>query len=234
MRFPLYPALLLALATPLTAQVGFPPAHSPYRPIERSTFFEFDGGHVGGTGGPIRVGPRDGTSESARMEFRSNHALQISLGFSTAGTERTVIDADDSIATRDKGLFKQRILAGEIGFQLNLTGGKSWHGVAPYAGLTFGLVHGSKPPAIDTSGYSFGNKLFFAPNLGTRFFVTQRLYLNANVRAWVWKLSYPPSYRDEPAKQPGTATQSNAVITNGKTSQYTFTPELRIGIGISP
>jgi hypothetical protein len=150
----------------------------------------------------------------------------------TAGTERTWIDAYDSVATRNKGLVDSRLIAGEFGVQLNATGGKTWHGLAPYLGVGVGFVNGAASPPTDTSGYSFGTKSFFAPALGTRFFVSQGIYLKLDVRALFWNLQYPASYSVEPAKQPGTLASPNAVNTTGATSQYTVTPEIRLGIGI--
>jgi hypothetical protein len=225
--------VLLIPVVPLAAQVGYPPSHSPYHELERGTFAEAFGGRVFGTGGLLQLGPRNGSSEGARLVIRGKNTLQFSFGGWTAGTQRSVINAQDSIATRNKGLSPQRLIAGEIGFQLNLTGGKTWRGFAPYTGVSLGLVHGQGGPAVDTSGYAFGNKIWFAPTIGTRWFSGQRIYLKVDVRALFWKLNYPPSYSLEPTKQPGTATQSNAVNTTGVTSQYTATPEIRVGVGIA-
>ena len=224
--------LLLAPCGSAAAQVGYLPSQSPFRELTAGTFMEFNGGRVLGAGGLLELGPRNGYSEGVRLVLRGNHTLQISFGLWTAGTQRTRIDAADSVATRNKGLIDQRLIAGELGLQLNATGGKTWHGLAPYAGIGLGLVHGQASPAIDTSGYSFGTKLFFAPTLGTRLFAGQRLYLKFDVRGIFWKLAYPVSYSNEPAKQPGTIGRSNAVNTTGVTSQYTVTPEIRLGIGI--
>lgn len=225
--------VVLAPVGVLAAQVGYPPSNSPYHALERGAFIEAFGGRVFGTGGLLRLGPRNGTSEGARLVVRGKNTLQFSFGGWTAGTQRELINAQDSVATRDKGLTPQRLIAGEIGIQLNVTGGKTWRGLAPYAGVSLGLVHGQGGPAVDTSGYSFGNKLFFAPTVGTRLFVVQRLYLKVELRALFWKLSYPPSYSLEPTKQPGTITQSNAVNTTGVTGQYTATPEIRFGLGFA-
>lgn len=233
MRSRLLLSALLAPVSTLTAQVGFPPAHSPYHELDRGAFVEAFGGRMFGGGGMFRLGPRDGTSEGGRLVIRANHTLQFSFGGWTAGTERELINAQDSVATRDKGLIPQRLIAGEIGIQLNLTGGKTWHGVAPYTGISLGLLHGQSSPAVDTSGYTFGNKLFFAPTIGTRLYAGQRLYLKVDVRGVVWKLSYPTSYSLEPIKQPGTPTHPNALNPDGVTSQYTVTPEIRFGLGFS-
>lgn len=233
MRHGLLFTVLLVPVGALAAQVGYAPSHSPYHELEKGTFFEAFGGRVFGTGGLLRLGPRNGTSEGARLVIRGKNTVQFSFGGWTAGTQRELINAQDSVAKRDKGLTPQRLSAGEIGIQLNLTGGKTWRGLAPYAGVSLGLVHGQGGPAVDTSGYTFGNKIFFAPTIGTRWFAGQRLYLKVDLRAVFWKLNYPPSYSLEPAKQPGTPTQSNAVNTTGVTSQYTATPEIRFGLGFA-
>lgn len=234
MRLRLIAALMLAPSLPAVAQVGYLPTQSPFREIEHGSFFELTGGRVYGGGGLLDLGPRGGTSEGLRFVLRAKNTLQFSFGIWTAGTRRTQIDPADSVATRNKGLVDQRLNAAEFGVQLNLTGGKTWHGFAPFAGVGLGIVHGQASPASDTSGYSFGTKTYFAPTIGTRLFVAQRLYLKFDARALFWKLDYPASYAAEPAKQPGTATQSNAVNPTGVTSQYTLTPEIRIGIGFVP
>lgn len=223
----LFPSVALA------AQAGYLPSQSPYHEITQGSYFEATGGHVFGGGGLLDLGPRNGTSEGLRYILRGKNTLEFLFGGWTAGTERSVIDANDSVATRNKGLFSQRLIAGEVGIQLNITGGKTWHALAPYAGVSFGLVHGQSGPAIDTSGYSFGNTLFFAPGLGTRLFLGHRVYVKADLRALVWKLDYPPSYALEPVKQPGTPTAPNAVNPTGVSGQYTITPEFRFGLGIS-
>ena len=232
MRFRLIVALVLVPSVSAVAQVGYLPTQSPFREIEHSTYLELSGGRVLGSGGLLNLGPRDGMSEGLRWVLRGKNTLQISLGAWTAGTKRMQIDPDDSVATRNKGLIDHRLIGLEFGLQMNLTGGKTWHGLAPFGQLGLGLVHGQASPATDTSAYSFGTKIYFAPGVGTRIFAGQRVYVKFDVRALIWKLDYPGSYAQEPARQPGTTTQSNAVNPTGVTGQYTLTPELRFGIGI--
>ncbi len=226
-------AFVVGGATPLLAQIGYPPTASPYRTIDRGLWVEVYGGRIFGSGGPLLVGPRDGDLVGGRLDLRGKNALQVSFGGWYANTVRNVVNADDSVATRVKGPFAEKMFAFQFGVQLNLTGGKTWHRLAPYATLNVGLVHGQGPPASDTSGYSFGTKLYFSPALGTRLFINQRLFVSAQAQAFFWKLSYPASYSLEPSKQPGTASHSNAVNTTGSSSQYVATPSLRLGLGIA-
>lgn len=232
MRLPVIVALLLAPCVSAIAQVGYLPTQSPFREIEHGSFLEVSAGRVLGGGGTLQLGPRDGTSEGLRWILRGKNTLQFSLGLWTADTKRSQIDPNDSVAIRNKGLVDHRLIGAEFGAQLNVTGGKTWHGVAPYAAFSLGFVRSQASPATDTSGYTFGTKVYFAPGIGTRLFVGQRLYLKVDARALIWKLDYPASYAKEPAKQPGTATQPNAVNPTGLAGQYTVTPEFRLGIGI--
>lgn len=223
----------MAISTGASGQVGYPTDHSPFRSITRPRWVEGWSGRIFGNGGPLKVGPRDGVTYGARIDFRGRNTLQISLGGWYANTVRWVVDANDSVATRIKGPVPQRLYGGEANFQLNATGGKSWNHLAPYAAVGVGLVHGSPTPASDTSGYSFGNRIYFAPALGTRVMVGQRLFLRVEARTYFWSLRYPISYSLEPTKQPGTTDRPNRVNTTGKASQYVIAPALVFGFGIA-
>lgn len=224
-------ALCLPVASAV-AQVGYLPAESPFREIRFGQTLELQGGQLFGNGGPLKVGPQDGRIMGARLNFRGNHSLQLALGAWTASAQRYIVDADKSPATRVSGPIDHRLIGGEFTLQLNLTGGKTWRGFAPYAGVGLGLVHGAKTPAADTSGYAFGTKLYFAPNVGSRLMLGQRLFLKVEARAYLWNLKYPNSYADEPAQAPGTTDNPNAVNPTGKSGEYTPVPALLFGLGI--
>lgn len=224
-------ATLIGVA-PLAAQVGHSPTDSPYRDIVTNRWLDLSTGRVLGTGGPLLLGPRDGTIAGARITFRGAHTLGLGLGAWWAGTVRNVIDANDSVATRVKGPVDHHLLAGEFTMQLNLTGSKSWHRLAPFIATGIGLVHGQATPASDSSGYSFGTKFFFAPSLGTRLMVSRSIALRFEARSLFWNLKYPPAYSLEPSKQPGTNGTSNAVNVTGKSSQYVATPTLLFGLSV--
>ena len=229
----LFASTLILLATPpVAAQVGRLPAESPYHDILGGRWLDLSAGKVLGTGGPLLVGPRNGTLAGARATFRGDHTLQLSLGGWWANTVRHVVDANDSVATRVKPDVGNSLIAAEFTIQLNLTGAKSWHHLAPFTALGIGLVKGQKTPASDTSGYSFGTHFYFAPSAGTRILLSQRVALRAEARALFWSLKYPSSYSVEPSKQPGTAERPNAVNTTGKSGGYTVTPALLLGLSV--
>lgn len=230
-RYSLLVVLTLLAVPPLMAQVGHDPSSSPYREIRNGRYLELFGGRILGNGGTIRVGPRDGTVIGARVDFRAKNTIQVSFGGWYAGTVRNIVDADDSVATRVKPAIAHHLAGGEATLQFNVAGGKSWHSLAPYFGVGIGVVKGQKTPAADTSGYTFGTKLYFAPLIGTRVILGDRLFIKAEAKAYFWSLKYPISYTDEPSKQPGAGSVINAVNVSGKRSGYVPAPSIQFGLG---
>ncbi len=232
MRFPVL-GLLLALSpgTPLIAQIGYDPYQSPLRSIDRNTWLEAHVGHMSGSGGPIPVGARNGTVMGARVMFRHRSTLQFGLGGWVANAERMVIDANEPVATRVRGPYPQRVIGLETTVQFTLTGGKTWHGLAPYGSMAFGFAMGQKTPASDSSGYAFGTKTIFGPAVGTRIHLGSRISARAEARATIWRVKYPLSYSFEPTEDPGTVGSPNAVNPSGRVGDYTLAPKLWFGLG---
>ncbi len=236
MRFPSLLALFTGLlaagqVASLGAQVGVPPAESPFTSIRPGTMFELHGGVIAGNGGPLHAGPRDGQMLSFRILLRANSTLSLGFGLWGATAKRTVIDPTRAPEQQERGDIDQELYGAEATFQLNLTGGKTWRGLAPYVGSGLGAV---KSGTInDQHGYDFGTKFYFAPMLGTRAFVGERLALRLEARAFTWKLSYPSSWAIEPPAAPGTLENPNAVNPTGRTGQYVVAPALMFGIGVA-
>lgn len=231
-RLLLLPALLGG-AGALTAQVGHAPGTSPFRDIRPGTTWELYGGAIQGSGGPIPVGPRDGPFLGARALLRARNTVSIGFGVWGSRTERTILDPTVTPAEREVGTRDANLLGGEVALQFNLTGGKQWHRIAPFAGVGLGFVKNTSGDEGDPGGYAFGSKFYFAPMIGARLFVGERLYLRTEARGFTWKVSYPPTYSIEPADDPGTAESPNAINPLGRGSQYVFTPALSLGIGFA-
>lgn len=166
-----------------------------------------------------------------RLVLRARNTISLGIGAWGALTSRSIVDADRPVAERITGPIDHRLIGGEATIQFNLTGGKSWHGLAPFAGVGIGLINGEATPAVDTSGYSFGTKFYFAPMVGTRLMLGSRAYLRLEARGLVWKLKYPAVYGDEPELEPGTAEAPNAVNPSQRTGQYILTPAISVGFG---
>jgi hypothetical protein len=223
--------LLAGLPAPLAAQVGHPPQSSPYRDIRKGHAITPFFGQYGGSGGRFEIGPHDGQIYGLRYDIRTGSTIQMGLAFARADLQRLIVNPFDSLSRRVSGPVDQQVTFFEATLQLNLTGGKSWHRLAPFVGTGVGITFPSGTIA-DTSRFEFGKKLYLAPNIGVRAFVTDRLSLRGEARALFLKLKYPTTFEDEPAAEPGDpADNSNAVITDGRVSEWITNSVLTVGLG---
>ncbi len=223
-------ALLLGV-TPLAAQVGHAPGDSPFRDIHPGTTWELFAGTIGGSGGPLRVGPRDGPLAGFRVVLRAKNTISLGFGLWGGLAERTVVDPDAKLSERFGPSVDQNLYGAEATVQINLTGGKTWKRLAPFTGVSIGVVKSGE--IDDDAGYEFGTKFYFAPMVGTRVFLDRRLYLRAEARGFAWNLDYPISYSLEPSEEPGTPENPNALNPTGRDGQYVLAPALIVGVGIA-
>lgn len=225
--------LLATLPTLVYAQVGHRPESSPYRDIRKGHTVTASFGQFGGSGGRFEIGPHDGRVYGLRYDVRTGSTIQIGLGFARADLRRLIVDPFVALANRVSGPVAQTVTFAEANLQLNLTGGKSWRRLAPLAGASVGLTLPSGTPA-DTSRFDLGKKIYLAPYAGLRIFITDRLSLRGEARAVFLKLKYPSTFEDEPALEPGDPpNNSNAVITDGRTNEWTTSSWLSVGLAYS-
>ncbi len=224
--------MTILLASAAHAQVGHPPERSPYREIYKGHTITGFGGYIGGSGGRFQIGPHDGPVFGIRYDIRTASAVQMGLSLARADLDRLIVDPFVVVENRVSGPVRQTVTFAEVDLQFNVTGGKTWHGLAPFAGAGAGLTFASGTPA-DTSDFNFGKKIYFTPHAGVRLFLTRRLHLRAEARVTFWKLKYPASFTREPPDDPGTADDPHAVITDGNTQEWTTGSWLQAGLGYS-
>jgi hypothetical protein len=220
------------LAGPVAAQVGHAPASSPYSDIRKGHALTALIGRFGGDGGNFGIAPHSGTVYGLHYDIRSGSTIQVGLGFARADLARLIVDPFVALADRVSGPVQQTVTFAEINLQFNVTGGKSWHRLAPFVGAGVGLTFPSGT-AQDTSHFEFGRKIYLAPNAGVRVFLTDRIHLRGEARATFWKLKYPNTFEVEPPLEPGTPEHPNAVITDGVLSEWTTSSWLQVGVGYS-
>lgn len=208
MRPKLYVACLAAALTAMPllpdtvpAQVGHDPLHSPYRTLRYSQFVGLTGGAFQGSGGALGVAPHHGKTIGLRYDFLANGTVTLGIAASYADLERLVVNPTKPIATAVSGPIKQTAGIGELILQFNVTGGKSWHRLAPFISGGMGFVLASRTPQ-DSSGFKFRTRFAVTPGIGTRVFLTDRLFLRLEARVPFWQLSYPASYRTVPSTDP--------------------------------
>jgi hypothetical protein len=212
-------AVLVALAVGAAeAQVGHEPRNSPYRDITKGMALTVTTGYFGGSGGSLGVGPHNGTTLGGRFDIRLSNTFQFGFSGTVADLERNIVilESDTTLTLRTLGPVPQQVLMFDVSAQLNLTGGKSWNRLAPYFAGVIGLAIAENTPA-DNSGFSFGNKIYLTPTLGTRVIITQAIQLRFEARANFWKLSYPPLFQ----------------AANPSTGQWVISPWFMAGLGIA-
>ncbi|MBW8772271.1 MAG: hypothetical protein JF590_03095 [Gemmatimonadetes bacterium] len=229
-------ALAFCAAAPLrlSAQVGADPSHSPYHDIRRGSGWTFAMGHLYGDGGPLRVGPNSGQTFAVRYDVRLSGLLQ---GFAEMGYlkgERMLLNPDDSVVHRFSGPIDAPVWTPMIGLQINLSGPKTWHGVAPFIAFGLGAAVGGDQ-AADTTQYQFGTKLLFTPSAGVRYYLGDRIHVRLEGSMYYWKLKYPVDWLNEPAAQPSALGEPSTAPIKGPSGldDWVHTPSLRFGLGIA-
>ena len=221
--------LLVLLLAPraIVAQVGNAPQSSPYRDIRKGHTFTVIGGYFGGEGTSLNIGPHDGAVYGARYDIRTGGTIQFGLGVAHGTLQRFIVDPFVPEPNRKRGPVNQQVTFADVSLQFNITGGKSWHRLAPFIGATAGLAIASET-AADTSGFDFGSEFYFAPSIGARLFLSDRIHVRAEARATFWKIDFPLTFQGEPTPE-----NPNPVILTSELSEWDTSSWLQLGLGYS-
>jgi len=183
----------------LPAQIGHDPSHSPFRDIQTGAGPVFFAGHLSGDRGRGDAGPANGLGIGVRYELAMGRSTVMQFSGAYLKADRFIRDPSvpDSAPTRRTGPFDTEILLTEVALQLRLTGGKTWHGFAPYIGTGLGLALPLSAPGDTTgSGYKFGNKLTISAATGLRWHASRKMTVHFDTRLLFWRLNYPISFHD--------------------------------------
>lgn len=192
---------LFVLARPALAQVGHDPAGSPYRTLRYGQFIGVTGGAFRGNGGQIGVAPHHGSTIGLRYDFLGSGTISIGLAATYEDLQRFIVNPAKPLETGRSGPVKQTTGFLEGILQFNLTGGKTWRGIAPYISAGLGLVV-AQPTSADSSAFKFRTKAALTPGIGARIFLSDRLFLRVEARSTFWQASYPATFRAPPTSDP--------------------------------
>ncbi|HET7553165.1 MAG TPA: hypothetical protein VFK04_17865 [Gemmatimonadaceae bacterium] len=224
MKLTSLPVLLAFAAAPAAAQVGHPPAESPYHDIPFKQEITLYGGDYQGAIGKAGVGPTGGTVIGARYSIRLGGPVEATAHLARVATSRMVKDPAKSDADRNVGEQSFGLYLADVGFALNLTGQKSYHRFVPVIGAGLGVVSGSGSP--DVGGFKVGTPFALNFRAAIRFVpggnISARLELADNM----FQLSYPAAYFRSPPIGEGTPILDRSV----GDSQWTHHRMLTLGI----
>jgi len=215
---------------PAVGQVGHDPARSPFHDIRLHPGPVIFVGHLGADRGVAGAGTSNAMTFGLRYEIPAGKTLHFQFTGAYLHGDRFIINprADSATPGRKTGPFTSDLAFVEIGMQLRLTGGKTWHGFAPYLGTGLGLVFDVNSPGDTTiSGYRFGTKLTPAFATGVRWYPARRVMINADVRAQLWRLKYPISFHDSTQASDG----SRVLPLTQPLNDWTLHPWISLGIG---
>ena len=185
----------VAVATTAGAQVsvGYPPAASPYRDLEYHQELTAFGGYFNAAKDPAGLAPKAAPMGGVRYEVTVGGPLQLFARFAEALSKRNVIDPTKPAASRALGSLDWPVYLADVGFSLNLTGQRSWHGIVPvtYLGAGVATDAGKK---VDADPYRLGTTFAISYGAGLRFVPGGRFQIRADAGSYMYQIKYPAAY----------------------------------------
>lgn len=198
MRYTL-PLLLAAVLLPKGALAQEIP--SPFRYIEASQAAGAFAGYLQTQRGEYGIGPHSAPVLGLRYDIRFSGPLSGEVALGAISTQRTVVQRviieGDSATLRDLDDVNAFLLNAEAGLRFDVTGPRTWHGIAPYAVLTGGVymdLAGSTEleESIEASQrVDLGPAFAASGGIGTSWFLGQSFSLRLDARDHVWRLTVP-------------------------------------------
>ena len=187
-------ALLVGIAAATAgAQVGYPPAQSPFVDLETRHEITAYGGYFRAKRDPARVAPQSGPMAGLQYQWRASGPVHLGFGLMSVLSRRTTLDPSQPASTRTVGTETEPLYAAEGFLALSLTGGRSWHGLIPMVGAGLGLVTNAR--SADVGGFRFGTRFALPFGAGVRWAPGGgRFELRADVKDWMYTIRYPQAY----------------------------------------
>ena len=216
--------LLTFIAVPAAAQVGYPPARSPFLDLEyKQEMSGFVGVFRPGLD-PAKVAPRGGPVIGARYEVRIGGPAQFVARAARVWSERTPVVPSEPAATRYRPKQDWNLYLFDAGLSVNLTGQKSFHRLVPVVAGGIGIVSdGQTEP--DEGGFRFGTTFAFSFGTGVRYTPTGRLQFRADLNDWLYQVKYPLSYTQ--------TTSDNTSVISGRRGTSVWKHNAMLTIGAS-
>lgn len=193
--------LLLLLFACCVLPAGAQSVPSPYRFIEHTQSLGVYGGYLATARGKLDLGPHSGPLLGLQYLGRIGGPLSGEVDVSYLRSRRTIYvqSAAAPGTLAPLGVVDAPILIAETGVHFQFTGPRTWHSLAPFLGATVGVATDvSRTPAIEkdaafptSQSVSFGPTLAVGGELGTDWFLTERLSIRAAGRGYYWRFTTP-------------------------------------------
>lgn len=172
---------------------------SPIRYIEKKHSVGVFGGYFQTDTGTLDAGPGPAPWFGARYDMQVTGPLAVGASVSVIRSTRNLyVRATPTTADLEfVGEVDSGLVLAEAGFRFQLTGPRTWHGIAPYIGLSAGVVDDYTPLSDFESEldeellFDFGPGFAAGTSLGTDFFLTEQFSIRAEARDQLWRYTYP-------------------------------------------
>jgi len=175
------------------AQVGYPPARSPFLDVDQTHEITPIFGYLRAKRDPARVAPQGGLLLGLQYEWRATGPLHVGVDLLAVNSTRTPLDPTRPPASRSLGNTSQPLYAVDAFASASLNGPRSWHHLMPMVTAGLGVI--TDGHTADVGGFKFGTRFTLPWGAGVRWVPgSGRLQLRADVRDWMYTIVYPPSY----------------------------------------
>lgn len=184
---------MLATGGRAGAQVGYPPARSPYVDLTYTQEVALLAGYYVGRDDPAGVVPGNGSLIGLRYAWRAGGPAHLTAKLARIDAQRRVIDPTKPPATRDRGLRDWPLYTLDAGLAMSLTGAKSWHHFVPEIQAGLGAVSDLRGKA-DTGGFKYGTRFAITWGAAMRYTPGGRWQVRADLSNRLSSIKYPDSY----------------------------------------
>jgi hypothetical protein len=217
-------AAVAAAAPGAASQVGHTPEESPYADLvyrhEVTTFT----GYLNTRRDPAGVAPRSGPLAGVRYALYLGGPAHLTARVAYARSERTVLDPLEPAVSRVVlPAANVRLLLGDVGVAMSLTGFKSWNRLVPEVNAGLGFVSDFRTQG-DVGGFSFGTRFALTLGAGVRYVPSGRFQLRVDVTDNLYRIAYPDLYYR-------TASDRTAILEpDQEKSLWTHNPSITLGV----
>jgi len=214
---------LVCAATTARAQVGYPPAQSPYLDLTYSQEITAIVGYYFSRADPAGVAPKSAALGGVHYEWRAGGPAHITAEIARIASSRTVLDPAKPLATRDLGEQSWPVWSADVGLGMSLTGARSWHNLVPEIKAGVGLMSDFK--GTDVGDFKYGTRFALIWGAALRYVPgSSRYQLRADLTNRLSSITYPDVYFRS------AASGIPPILTGKDKSAWRNNPALSIGI----
>ena len=214
---------LACVASTVSAQVGYPPAQSPYLDLTYTQEVTPIVGYYFSRMDPAGVTPKSAALLGVRYEWRAGGPAHLTGEIVRIAASRTVLDPSKPSATRDLGEQSSPLWSADVGLGMSLTGARSWHYLVPELKAGVGLISDFKGP--DVGGFKYGTRFALTWGAALRYVPgNSRYQIRADLTNRLSSITYPDVYFRSPTAG------VTPIVTGRDKSVWRNNPALSIGV----